>query len=398
MLRAAMGAGIATAATAVPALRPARSTAVSVAAAAGAAQELPAAAALAGAVAVSIVPRWRRGKVSVPWAGVAAGVAAALATRRVWPVAPRTPAQIRPALTPLGGEPTEDGEGLTLLVNPSAGPPLRKSPKESLEEAFPKATIVEIGDGVDLEAALERAGKSAKAIGMAGGDGSVGAAASVAHRIGKPLVVIPAGTLNHLARDLGVQSIDDAIEAVKEGDLVAVDVASIDGHAFLNTASFGAYSELVDARERLEGRIGKWPALIVALFQTLRSYEPLDVELDGRRRKLWMIFVGNCRYHPEGFAPSWRERLDDGELDVRLVDATHPLARTRLLLAVLTGRLGRSVVYETFRTKSLTVKVFCDGAPRLAKDGEIFDGSREFEICKEDRPLAVYVLNGEGSD
>ena len=65
MLRAAMGAGIATAATAVPALRPARSTAVSVAAAAGAGQELPAAAALAGAVAVSVVPRWRRGKVSV---------------------------------------------------------------------------------------------------------------------------------------------------------------------------------------------------------------------------------------------------------------------------------------------------------------------------------------------
>jgi diacylglycerol kinase family enzyme len=329
------------------------------------------------------------------WSGVVTGVIAAVASRRVWPVAPRTAAQIRPALTPLGGEPSEDGDGLTLLVNPSAGPALRRSPHETLEEAFPKATFVDIGGDADLEEALERAASSARAIGMAGGDGSGGAAAGVAHRVGKPLVVIPAGTLNHLARDLGVHSIEDAIEAVKEGDLVAVDVALIDGQPFLNTASFGSYSHLVDARERLESSIGKWPALLVALFQVLRRYEPITVELDGRRRRLWMIFIGNCRYHPAGFAPSWRERLDDGVLDVRLVDADHPWGRVRLLLAVLTGRLGRCVVYETHVTRRLHVKVLDDGPVRLARDGEVFDGSREFEICKEDRPLAVYV-KGEG--
>ena len=337
-----------------------------------------------------------RGRGRVVPVGLAIGATAALATRRLWPVAPRTAAQIRPALTPLGGEPTEDGEGLTLIVNPSAGPALRRPPREELEEAFPKATILEIGDDLDVDTALKEASASGKAIGMAGGDGSVGAAAQVAHDVGKPLVVIPAGTLNHLARDLGVHSVEDAIEAVKEGDLVAVDVASIDGKPFLNTASFGVYSELVDARERLEGTIGKWPALMVALFRVLREYEPMEVEIDGKDRRLWMIFIGNCRYHPAGFAPSWRERLDDGELDIRIVDADQPWARVRLLVAVLTGRLGRCRVYEATTTRSMKVRSK-NGPIRLARDGETFDGSDEFEICKEDRPLAVYVKSEESA-
>lgn len=394
-LRAAIGAGLAAGVTTVPALRSARTSAVAAAVVGSAGQELPIAGALLGTAAgmAAVSDRHRHRVVPV---GLALGAVAAVATRRFWPVAPRTAAQIRPALTPLGGEPTDDGEGLTLIINPSAGPAFRRPPREELEDAFPKATILEIGDDLDVETALKEASTSAKAIGMAGGDGSVGAAARVAHEVGKPLVVIPAGTLNHLARDLGVHSVEDAIEAVKEGDLVAVDVAQIDGEPFLNTASFGVYSELVDARERLEGTIGKWPALVVALFRVLRRYEPIEVEIDGRHRRLWMIFIGNCRYHPAGFAPSWRERLDDGDLDVRIVDADHAWARVRLLLAVLTGRLGRCRAYEARTARRVHVRS-THGPIRLARDGETFDGSDEFEICKEDRPLAVYVRS-EGSD
>ena len=384
-----MSAAIAAVATSPRPLRHHRASAAAAAAVAGAAQELPAAGAVLG-VAAAAAAGGRRTTLG----GAAAGAVAALATRRLWPVAPRTPAQIRPALTPVGGEPTEDGDGLTLIVNPSAGPALKRAPTEMLQEAFPKALLIELDEANDLASALKRAASSAKAIGIAGGDGSVSAAAAVAQAVRKPLVVVPAGTLNHLARDLGVHSVEDAIAATKEGTLVAVDLATIDGKTFLNTASFGAYSELVDARERLESKIGKWPALIVALVEVLRAYEPITVELNGRRRRIWMIFIGNCRYHPAGFAPSWRERLDDGVLDVRLVDANHPWARVRLLLAVLTGRLGRSRVYEAFTTRELHVKVV-DGAARLARDGETFDGSSEFAVCKEDQRLSVYVLRND---
>jgi diacylglycerol kinase family enzyme len=321
----------------------------------------------------------------------AAGVAAATAgtTMRVWPVAPNTPARIRPALTPLDGEPRPDGGGITFVINPGAGTVDKLDLPERLGKELPAATILELGDDLDLDEALRRAAQDT-AIGIAGGDGTINAAAAVAHEQQKPLVIVPAGTLNHLARDLGLASPDDTVAAVRDGHLVAVDLGSIDGKPFLNTASFGSYSELVDAREQLEDRIGKWPAMIVALVRVLRRTRPVRVEVDGVERSLWMVFFGNCRYHPHGFAPTWRERLDDGVLDVRLVGAERPWARVRLVLAMLTGTLGRSAVYEE-RTVDKLVLRSLEGPLRLARDGETFDGGTEVVVCKEPRPLAVYV-------
>ena len=397
LLRGTLAGGMATLATAVPGRR-ARGLPATAAAAGltvGAALELPAAAGVVlMAVGASAVAHLRSGQArpSPPAVagGIAAGGAAALLTTRVWPLAPRTSAQIRSAHTTIGSEPGHDGTGLTVVVNLAAGTTPGQSCARRLQEALPGAEVLELGDGQELEAALERAERSARALGIAGGDGSINAAAAVAHRVDKPLLVVPAGTLNHLARDLGLTSIDDAIAAFREGHTVAVDLGTIDGHPFVNTASFGGYSDLVDVRKRLEGRIGKWPALVVALARILRRGSPVDVEIDGRRRSIWMIFVGNCRYHPSGFAPTWRERLDDGELDVRLVDASRPWGRARLLLAVLTGRLARSRAYEAFATRELRVRSV-DGPLRLARDGETFDGSSRFTIEKEDRPLAVFV-------
>jgi undecaprenyl-diphosphatase len=103
-----------------------------------------------------------------------------------------------------------------------------------------------------------------------------------------------------------------------------------------------------------------------------------------------MIFFGNCRYHPSGFAPSWRERLDDGQIDVRVVEGNQPLARVRLVAAVMTGRLGRSRVYTQRQAREVRVRSG-QGPMRLARDGETFDGSAEFVVAKDGRTLPVYV-------
>lgn len=393
LLRASMSAAGSTFAAALARRpHPTVAAAAGVAATAGAAMELPVMAVPFGVASLWLVRRARnRGDAVAPLLATAVGGAfAAAATTRTWPRAPRTAADIRPALVDAGSHPTEDGAGLSIVVNASAGPALRQAPSEQLADALPAAKLLEVGEHLDLADALKTAGESALALGVAGGDGSIGAAAAVAHAVDKPLLVVPAGTLNHLARDLGIGSIGDSIEALRAGHTVAVDVATIDGRVFLNTASFGGYSELVDSRERLEGTIGKWPALFVALWQVLRRSEPVRVEIDGRPRSLWMIFIGNCRYHPAGFAPSWRERLNDGELDIRLVDASEDWARVRLLLAVLTGRLGRCRIYEGFTTKRLEVRSL-QGPLRLARDGETFDGSESFVIAKDPKPLEIYV-------
>jgi undecaprenyl-diphosphatase len=286
--------------------------------------------------------------------------------------------------------PNETGKGLALLVNADAGS--ADDAGVDLRSLFPDADVTVLDDPTHLTAALERAREQpgVVALGAAGGDGTLSAAAAVATDAGLPLVAIPGGTLNHLARDLGLESPEDAVVAVQRGDAVEVDLATIDGRTFLNTASFGSYADLVDAREALENQIGKWPAVGVAAVRVLRRGNPLEVEIDGERRPVWMSFIGNCRYQPDGFAPSRRVRLDDGQLDVRVIYADHPWCRTRLVLGLLTGRLGRSPVYRQWVTRSVTVRSV-DGPLRLAADGETFDGDEEVTIAKSGHRLAVYT-------
>jgi undecaprenyl-diphosphatase len=323
--------------------------------------------------------------------GAAVGAGIAAATTKWWPISPADVEQpTRHLSTVCSDVPSPHGEGLVIVVNPNAGPALSANPADVLREALPEAEIVEVESGDDMEAALRGAADRAKLLGVAGGDGSVNTAAAIAQERGIPLMVVPGGTLNHLARDLGIDGVEEAAKALKDGHVVQLDVAEIDGRAFLNTASFGAYPELVDAREKLESTVGKWPALAIALVRVLATGQCAEVEIDGTPHKIWMAFIGNCRYHPAGFGPSWRERLDDGELDVRWVDASQPWGRTRLVAAVLTGRLGRSRVYHEQRVKELRVRSL-QGSLRLARDGETFDGGTEFVVRKRPTPLTVIV-------
>ncbi len=178
---------------------------------------------------------------------------------------------------------------------------------------------------------------------------------------------------------------------MQSGQLVAVDVGTIDGHPFVNTASFGSYSKLVEAREQLEDSIGKWPALgRRARARAPRRRTVSRSRSTAGRDSIWMIFVGNCAYDPPGFAPATRARLDDGTFDVRIVDGSHPYARLRLIAAALTGNLARSRVYSRRLVSSLDFVI--DSANQtLAADGEVFPGHAAFGVAKHSRRLLVYA-------
>lgn len=292
-------------------------------------------------------------------------------------------------------DPNPTGAGIVLAVNPGAGSSGAELAAE-LRDLLPEAEVVELDDPADLAEVLEAAAArdGVRAIGAAGGDGTISWTASIAAEHGLPVVAIPGGTLNHLARDLGLSSASDTAAAVRDGYAISVDLPRIDGRPFLNTASFGSYAELVDAREALEDRIGKWPAMAVAAVRVLRHGTPIEVEIDGQQMSLWMIFIGNCGYRPDGFAPSNRPRLDDGQLDVRVIDASHPWCRTRLVLGLVTGRLGRSPVYRQWAATSMVVRA-TDGDLRLACDGETFDGDAEIEVVKNGDRVVLYSATGE---
>lgn len=318
-------------------------------------------------------------------AGAALGTGVALATRHWWPLQPVVPARVRqtsqaPALP--------GGEGLVIVVNPRSGPE-DVNPADEVRELLPKAEVIELEPSDNLHDLLTATVDRAAAFGVAGGDGSVAAAATTALEHGLPLAVIPAGTLNHFARDVGITVAADAAQAVEEGTAVLVDVATVGGKPFLNTASIGSYPQMVARREALEPRFGKWPALFLAALSVLRTQQPLHLELNGRPTKLWILFVGNCAYTPRGLSPAWRPRLDDGLLDVQYLRADKRFSRSRLALAALAGLTDKSRMYRQLEVEELTVRSM-DGPVRVARDGEPGERATEYIFAKSDHPLVVF--------
>jgi diacylglycerol kinase family enzyme/membrane-associated phospholipid phosphatase len=308
--------------------------------------------------------------------GSAIGFAVARWTVGWWPLADRTPA----VGGGLDGGPADsrryvdpDGTGLIVVANVGAGNRLADAPERELRRGLPGARIEEAEPGEDLPRTLRRAAASARVLGVAGGDGSASAAAEIAAESGLPLLVIPAGTLNHLSRDLGIETIVDAVEAVRRGRVVRMDLGEVDGRGFVNAASIGAYPHLVDDRENLEGRIGKWPAAMWSLLRILVTQRPVALDVDGHPRRVWFMFVGNGQFTADGLAPTRRRRLDDGCLDVRLIDAEGPRSRARLLGAVVTGRLRHSSARHRWTADRLEVSS-TEGGLRLAADGETWSG------------------------
>ena len=320
-------------------------------------------------------------------AGFPIGTGAGLLTLRWWPRRPTTPAV---AARPRRDAPAAPlGAGLVLVVNCSAG---TASPDlaDSLGKNLPDAEIIVASSDDDLPAIFTKAAERAVILGVAGGDGSVRLAAAFAYDAGLPLLVVPAGTFNHFAADLGVRSAEEAIAALQAGDSVLADLATADGKVFLNTASTGVYVDLVRVREKLEPELGKWPAVLVALVSVLRTSKPVDLIVDGKRRSLWLLFVGNCGYEPAGAAPTYRPELADGALDVRLVDGTQPLARLRLITAVLLGTLGRCRVYKTWPASAVRLAT-PDGSPvQLSLDGETTESAAAIQLTKHRKGLLVY--------
>ncbi|OAA28248.1 undecaprenyl-diphosphatase [Frankia sp. EI5c] len=330
-------------------------------------------------------------------AGVALGVGAGLLTTKVMPRRPWTPARARPASAWAPALP--DGTGLGVVVNARAGAGHHADLVGALRAHLPGARIVEVEPEQDLGAAIDRMAQHSRVLGIAGGDGTVNTAAAAALARGLPLAVFPAGTLNHFAADVGLSGPGDTIKALRDGSAVAVDVGQVDGtgaagtrfgRIFLNTASLGGYPDMVRVRERFERRIGKWPAMLLALSWVLWNEPPFEVEVDGENRRVWLIFVGNGRYLPDGFAPTYRTRLDESLLDLRVVDASAPLARLRLVGAVLTGRLGRSRVYEQRTVERVRISSRQSAPLPFASDGEVSEGVRRIAITTSGARLVVY--------
>src|SRR5687767_8514709 len=205
------------------------------------------------------------------------------------------------------------------FINPSAGN--ASEAREALERVGGvEVREAEAGGLSDAIASAVREG--ALRIIVAGGDGSLAAAARIIAGTEVSLGILPAGTLNHLAKDLRIPlDLAEAARIAVAGSTRTIDVGRAGEHIFLNTSSLGAYVLYVRIRERLERRLGYWLASIAASVRLMFRLRLFRVELgaEGQRRtyRTPLVFVGVGER--EVRLPRLGGRVDDGRRGLHLI-------------------------------------------------------------------------------
>jgi len=272
------------------------------------------------------------------------------------------------------------------LMNMGAGThALTKRARAALKRRFAAhgvAAELRFVSGAELRAAARDALAEATrgeidAVVVGGGDGSVRAVAGVLADTGVPLGVLPLGTLNHFAKDVGIPwDVEAAAETIAKGGVRAVDLAEVNGEIFINNSSIGIYPYLVIAREQLRQRhrLAKWIAMVPAFFRMLRHFprRRLKISTEGRAKpyRSPCVLVGNNEYATGLFALGRRKRLDGGELWLYVVKPRNPLHFFWMVCRLCFGKgeLARDI--DTFEARKVEIAARASRLP-VALDGEV---------------------------
>jgi len=256
---------------------------------------------------------------------------------------------------------TANGRTGVLIVNPHAGS--ERDTPEAISDALPSLEM-RTCEPNGLRDELDRAvAAGVDVVAVAGGDGTLRTAAGVLAETDCTMLPVPLGTFNHFARALGIDTIEAAAEALDAGTPTRVDLGSVNDEVFLNNASIGWYAEMLRTRARLEKRLPRQLAKVVALVIHLPKAPRFAVELDDRPYLTWLVWVGNGRYDLSVGHLSERLSITDHRLDVRILVAERRLARFRAAFALLTGNIENSDALLRFSTPDATFQV---GRARVA--------------------------------
>ncbi|HEU4713272.1 MAG TPA: diacylglycerol kinase family protein [Pyrinomonadaceae bacterium] len=276
---------------------------------------------------------------------------------------------------------SNDLTSVKIIISAGAGPGDNTKAAERLADIFQEEQIdVDIAlahSGAEVtELARAAALEPYKVVVAAGGDGTINSVAAAIIDSDKILGVLPLGTLNHFAKDLGIPiDLQQAARNIIAGRTIDIDAAEVNNRIFLNNSSLGLYPMIVREREKRQ-RLGfrKWPAFVWATLQSLRRNPFLDVRLrvNGELidRTTPFVFVGNNEYAMDLLNIGARERLDRGELSIYITHGTSRLKLIALALRAVIGRLRNDKDFLALRSDEVTIHT-ARKRVRVAFDGEI---------------------------
>jgi YegS/Rv2252/BmrU family lipid kinase len=250
--------------------------------------------------------------------------------------------------------------------------------RQALDAVANGGPIRFVSSGEDIVRAVgEALDAGCSTIVAGGGDGTLNAVASRLVGSEVRLGILPLGTLNHFAKDLGIPlEPAQALQTVAGGVEMSVDVGEVNGHHFLNNSSIGLYPDIVRDRERQQQRLGrgKWVAFAWAMWGAMRRFPFLDVRLmlEGTERahRTPFVFVGNNAYQMTGFQIGSRQCLTDGKLSIYVTERPTRLRLFGLGLRALTARLRQTDDFRVMTAPTLSI-VTRHRNLRVATDGEV---------------------------
>ena len=270
--------------------------------------------------------------------------------------------------------------GVSVIINEQSGGAPRQDTSVQIQDLFTAAGVQvrleRVRHGGDVAARARQAATRGDTLVAAGGDGTIGTVAGVAVERQAILGVIPTGTLNHFARDVGIpKDLAQAVHTILAGRVRQVDVGEVNGRIFVNNSSIGIYPRMVWEREKeLRNGRRKKTAFAIAMLRTWRGYRTLVCRLtiDGTPHDVRtpFIFVGNNEYAAEGFNLGSRKTLDAERLSVFVAPDLGQFEILALPLKALIGRLETDAHFANFTAAEVSVELT---RPRIsvATDGEV---------------------------
>ena len=270
---------------------------------------------------------------------------------------------------------------ILFILNSSSGNGDCDAAKALIDERFAalgkEARIVLATTGAEMEwAAKQGVAQGAEAIVAGGGDGTISTVAGVLAGSGVPLGVLPLGTLNHFAKDLGIPlKREEALEVILAGRTQMVDAGEVNGKLFLNNSSLGLYARIVRLRQRYHARgIAKWFVAAWAMLKVMEQNPVFTVRIGANgetmRYQSSMVMIGNNAYRMEGLDAGARDTLSGGVLGVYVVQSEGKAALARLVWQIITGRAREGDEIEMQRVTEATVETGASSTA-VTRDGEV---------------------------